>query len=260
MAANDQSHYGYSRQSHSPSPRARNNRQVEFSGDCVSQCESSFTTNFGAEFSWLRPGSSPNTSDRSNIGFNDRESPNYMTESDEGPLKNPVRRYGYHAPTGDSRDMFRQLRFTDDHLNVSSGRGGNPNSVSRDRKEKERSHRCHRNGNSTHIESTMIPQESARPRGKEKNNRDRQIHPQFGIQDPSPDMAHGPRFRFEFREGHPASIQYEPSPSLLRMPSNSLAPRKSRQSERSELSSMRAQASAMGQKSRREGTAFSQPA
>jgi len=112
----DQSHYVYSRQSHSPSPRAPNNRRVEFPGEST-MTESSLP---GLHHNSIIT----NTSDRSNIGFNDRESSDYMTESDEEPLKNPVRRYGYHAPTSDSREMFRQLRFTDDHLDVSSGRGG----------------------------------------------------------------------------------------------------------------------------------------
>ena len=138
----DQSQYGDTRQSRSPSPRPRNNRRVEFPGeptmtesslpglhhnssnantsmgdrddsrgrdglrsasppfhsrsasgdrsssitpgDSVSQCESSFTTNIGADFSRLRPGSSPKTSDKSNIGFNSWSKSDYMTETNEG--------------------------------------------------------------------------------------------------------------------------------------------------------------------------------
>ncbi|KAK0105466.1 hypothetical protein ONS96_004853 [Cadophora gregata f. sp. sojae] len=88
-------------------------------GDSVSQYDSDFTTNVGADFSRLRLGSPPNTSNQSNADFSDDGSFSFIFESTERPHHAPLRGNTRHSWTS---DVFQKLLTGKDHPYASGGR------------------------------------------------------------------------------------------------------------------------------------------
>ncbi|KAH7390338.1 hypothetical protein BKA64DRAFT_757565 [Cadophora sp. MPI-SDFR-AT-0126] len=174
-------------------------------GDLVSQDGSTSTTHVGADFSRLRPGSPLHTSNNSFSSFTAGESSSYVPGSNGRQHNTTFRENCGRLLTCKLENRFQELHVLDDYHRVSRGRQGedipvvndqrerrfarypdNPKlgtgderlgtsgrlrGVSRDRMEANFSHKECRRSTSTDSASTIMPGNSIRSKGQEKEHR-----------------------------------------------------------------------------------------